>query len=51
VGAAWLVRVGLEVRPEETLVTSGAQHAMVVALATVTEPATWFWRRRSHTRA
>lgn len=37
-GAAWLARVGLEVRPDELLVTSGAQHAMAVALATITEP-------------
>lgn len=37
-GAAWLARVGLEARPEELVVTSGAQHAMAVALATITEP-------------
>jgi DNA-binding transcriptional MocR family regulator len=37
-GAAWLARLGMEVRPDELLVTSGAQHAMMVALATITEP-------------
>ncbi|HEV2765961.1 MAG TPA: PLP-dependent aminotransferase family protein [Pyrinomonadaceae bacterium] len=37
-GAAWLSRRGFEVAPERVLVTSGAQHAMTVVLATLTEP-------------
>lgn len=37
-GATWLRRVGLEASAHEVAVTSGGQHAMAVALATVTEP-------------
>jgi len=37
-GAAWLSRKGFEVSPERVLVTSGAQHAMTIVLATLTEP-------------
>jgi DNA-binding transcriptional MocR family regulator len=37
-GAAWISRMGLEVRPEQTLLCSGAQHAMFVALAVLTKP-------------
>ena len=38
-GAGWLRgRAGFEVAPERLLVTSGAQHAMTVVLATLTEP-------------
>lgn len=37
-GAAWISRMGLETRPEQTLVCSGAQHAMFVALAVLTKP-------------
>ncbi|HYP53349.1 MAG TPA: PLP-dependent aminotransferase family protein [Pyrinomonadaceae bacterium] len=36
--ARWMSREGFEVAPERVLVTSGAQHAMMVALATLTEP-------------
>lgn len=37
-GAAWLSRADFTVRPEQILVCSGAQHAMFVALSTLTEP-------------
>ena len=37
-GAAWLARGGLSVRPEQVLVTVGAQHALFVALAALTRP-------------
>jgi DNA-binding transcriptional MocR family regulator len=37
-GAAWLSREGFNVLPEQVLVCSGAQHAMFVALSTLTEP-------------
>jgi DNA-binding transcriptional MocR family regulator len=37
-GAAWISRMGLEARPERTLVCSGAQHAMFVALSVLTRP-------------
>lgn len=36
--ARWLSREGFRVAPERVLVTSGAQHAMTIALATLTEP-------------
>lgn len=35
-GAEWMARAGLDADPERTLVTGGAQHAMSVALASVT---------------
>lgn len=38
VGASWLGRVGVETTADRVVVTSGAQHAMAVALATVVEP-------------
>ncbi|MGE4505886.1 MAG: PLP-dependent aminotransferase family protein [Desulfovibrionaceae bacterium] len=37
-GAAWVARHGLAVSPEHVLVCSGAQHAMLVALAGVFRP-------------
>ena len=37
-GAAWLARSGLRVRPEQVLVTVGAQHGLFVALASRTKP-------------
>jgi DNA-binding transcriptional MocR family regulator len=37
-GAAWLARRGVHVPADQVLVTSGAQHALVVALASVTRP-------------
>lgn len=37
-GANWLSRDGFDVQPEQILVCSGAQHAMFVALSTLTEP-------------
>ncbi|HEY0384955.1 MAG TPA: PLP-dependent aminotransferase family protein, partial [Pyrinomonadaceae bacterium] len=37
-GAAWLSREGFSVHPDQVLVCSGAQHAMFVALSTLTEP-------------
>lgn len=36
--ARWMSRAGFEVRPEQTLICSGAQHATCVALSTLTEP-------------
>lgn len=36
--AAWLSRENFNVQPEQVLVCSGAQHAMFVALSTLTEP-------------
>jgi DNA-binding transcriptional MocR family regulator len=38
VAARWLSRPDFDVRPEQILVCSGAQHAMFVALSTLTEP-------------
>lgn len=38
VAARWLSRADFSVRPEQILVCSGAQHAMFVALSTLTEP-------------
>jgi DNA-binding transcriptional MocR family regulator len=37
-GASWLSRADFIVQPEQVLVCSGAQHAMYVALSTLTEP-------------
>lgn len=37
-GAAWLGHVGLETSADEVVVTSGGQHAMAVALSTITRP-------------
>jgi DNA-binding transcriptional MocR family regulator len=37
-GAAWLARRGVHVPADQVLVTSGAQHALVVALASVSRP-------------
>ncbi len=37
-GAAWLARAGLEVEPDQVIVTSGAQNAMMLALSVLTEP-------------
>jgi DNA-binding transcriptional MocR family regulator len=37
-GAAWMGRRGVRVPPDRVLVTGGAQHALVVALAGVTTP-------------
>lgn len=37
-GAAWLARRGVHVPADQVLVTSGAQHALVVALASVARP-------------
>lgn len=37
-GAAWLARRGVHVPADRVLVTSGAQHALVVALASLTRP-------------
>lgn len=37
-GAAWLGRAGLEARPEQILVCSGAQHAMAVLFSTLAKP-------------
>jgi len=34
-GAAWLTRAGLDVPPEEVVVTAGGQHAILAALAAV----------------
>ncbi len=36
-GAAWARRAGLDVVPERVVITSGAQHAIVVSLATLTQ--------------
>jgi DNA-binding transcriptional MocR family regulator len=38
VGARWIRRLELEVRPEEVLVTVGAQHAMAALFAALCEP-------------
>lgn len=38
VAASWLSRADFAVNPEQVLVCSGAQHAMFVALSTLTEP-------------
>jgi DNA-binding transcriptional MocR family regulator len=38
VGAAWLSTEEFQARPEQTLICSGAQHAMSVALSTLTAP-------------
>jgi DNA-binding transcriptional MocR family regulator len=38
VGARWIGRLGLAVRPEEVLVCAGAQHAMAATFATLCEP-------------
>lgn len=37
-GARWMARAGLEASPERTLVTSGAQHALFVAVGALAEP-------------
>ena len=37
-GAAWVGTRGVAARPDEIVVTAGAQHAMLVALATLTRP-------------
>ena len=37
-GARWIARRGVRVSPDRVLVTAGAQHALVVALASVTTP-------------
>ena len=37
-GAAWIARRGVHVAADQVLVTSGAQHALVVALASITSP-------------
>ena len=37
-GAAWLAAGGLEVAPERIVVTAGAQHGVLAALATLTRP-------------
>lgn len=37
-GAAWLRRAGVEARADQVLVTSGAQHAMAIILATLAGP-------------
>ncbi|HVG34012.1 MAG TPA: PLP-dependent aminotransferase family protein [Pyrinomonadaceae bacterium] len=37
-GAAWVTRSGLEARPEQILVCSGALHAMTVVFSTLTKP-------------
>lgn len=37
-GAAWMARAGVETDAERTLVCTGAQHALAVALGSVTEP-------------
>ena len=37
-GAAWLALSGLEVEPDRVVVTSGAQHALLSALAALTRP-------------
>ncbi|NMO15220.1 PLP-dependent aminotransferase family protein [Pyxidicoccus fallax] len=37
-GAAWLSRFGVEASPEQVVVCSGGQHAMEVALTTLTRP-------------
>ncbi len=37
-GAAWLRRVGLDAKPEQTLVCAGAQHAMTVVFSTLLRP-------------
>jgi len=38
VGAKWIGRSGLTVSPDEVVVTSGAQHAILLALSTVARP-------------
>jgi DNA-binding transcriptional MocR family regulator len=37
-GASWMERVGLDVSADRVLVTGGAQHAMAVTFATLTDP-------------
>jgi len=37
-GAEWMARAGLDARPERTLVTVGAQHALTVAFSALAEP-------------
>ena len=37
-GAVWISRMGLEAQPGQTLICSGAQHAMFVALTVLTKP-------------
>ena len=36
--ASWLRRTGLAAAPDQIVITAGGQHAMVVALSTLTEP-------------
>jgi DNA-binding transcriptional MocR family regulator len=38
IGAGWVAMRGLEATPDEIVVTAGAQHALLVALATLTRP-------------
>jgi DNA-binding transcriptional MocR family regulator len=37
-GAAWIARSGLNVSPDQVLITAGAQNAILVALAALTRP-------------
>jgi DNA-binding transcriptional MocR family regulator len=37
-GALWVGRVGLEARPEEIMICSGAQHAMAIVFSTLAKP-------------
>lgn len=37
-GARWMAYAGLEADPDEVVVTAGAQHAMMLAFAVLTEP-------------
>lgn len=37
-GAAWIARFGLQVEPDQVVICSGGQHAMEVALTTLTRP-------------
>lgn len=38
IGSEWIGRTGLETSPERTIVTCGAQHAMLLAFSILTEP-------------
>ena len=38
VGAEWIARHGLEVEPQQVVITGGAQHAITVVLSTLCEP-------------
>lgn len=40
-GATWAARHGLEAKPDDVVICSGVQHAILVALAAVADPGDW----------